>query len=131
MTTGYTLHPRQTTLVPIDAIHETRIDAQSKEQFQLLAKARGLSLRAALTQLVEQHAEIREPFHGAIKRSRKVGQEWRGRYTEMLPEIHVSPGVGLTLLIDANRAGIRVTEAMRQLVWRCIHVSRQLAGHTR
>lgn len=124
MTTGYTLHPRKRPVVPFDAIHETRIDAQSKERLQLLAKAQGLSMRAALTQLVVQHAEIREPFHGASKRSRKAGQDGRGRYTEMLPEIHVSPDVGMTLLIDANRAGIRLTEAMRQLVWRCIHVSR-------
>jgi len=124
MIAGYTLHPRKRSAVPFDAIHETRIDAQSKEQFQLLAKAQGLSMRAALTQLVEQHAEIREPFRGASKRSRMAGKQGFGRYTEMLPEIHVSPDVGLTLLIDANRAGIRLTEAMRQLVWRCIHVSR-------
>ena len=124
MTASYILRPRPKAQRLVDVIHEARIDAQSKNQFQELATAQGLSLRAALTQLVEQHAEIREPFHGASKRPRTGSHGERGGYIEMLPEIHVSPAVGLALLIDANRAGIRLTEALRQLVWRSINVSR-------
>lgn len=123
MTTGYTLRPKQKPERLMDAIHEARIDAQSKQQFQALAASQGLSMRAALTQLVKQHAEVREPFQELSKRSktRRLGEP--GHFTEMLPEVQVLSDVGLALRIDANRAGIRLAEAMRQLVWRCIQES--------
>ncbi len=38
-------------------------------------------------------------------------------------EVEVSTSASMALLIDANRAGIRLTEAVRQLVWRCVQAS--------
>ncbi len=67
MTTAYRLHPRQKEQPLVDTIHEVRIDSPSKKAFQSLAKAQRLSMRAALTQLIEQHAEIRECFHLAVR----------------------------------------------------------------
>ncbi len=123
MTTGYALRPKQKRQCMMDAIHEARIDAPSKERFQALAAAHGLSMRAALTQLVEQQAEMREPFQELSKRSKKRRLGEPRHFTEMLPEVQVRDDVGLALRIDANRAGIRLAEAMRQLVWRCIQES--------
>ncbi|MCE4343793.1 hypothetical protein ABQZ99_013780 [Xanthomonas hortorum pv. vitians] len=110
--TRYILHPKKKTERSVHQIHETRIDPASKQAFQALAAAQGLSMRAALTQLVEQHAVIREPFTARQPRGE------RAHYTAMLPEVEVSPDVALALLIDANQAGIRMTEGIRQLVWR-------------
>ncbi len=124
MTTRYTLKPKQKTERRLDSIHETRIDAPSKQAFQALAAAQGLSVRAALTQLIEQHAVIREPF--TARQPRRWGVEAGGsklHYNAMLPRVEVSPAVFMALIMDANRAGIRLTEAVRQLVWRCVQAS--------
>ncbi len=121
MTKRYILRPPQRL---VETIHETWIDAPSKAAFQALAAAQGLSMRAALAQLIEQHAQIREPF------SPRRPTPWAGeaakrrvRYKAALPSVQVAPDVAMALLIDANRIGIRQTEAVRQLVWRCIHAS--------
>lgn len=58
----YTLQPKRNNMPLVETIHETWIDAPSKAAFQALAAAQGLSMRAALAQLIEQHAQIREPF---------------------------------------------------------------------
>jgi len=121
MTKRYILRPPKRL---VETIHETWIDAPSKAAFQALAAAQGLSMRAALTQLIEQHALIREPF------SSRRPTPWSGdaakgrmRYTAALPGMQVVPHAVTALRIDANRAGIRLTEAVRQLVWRCIQSS--------
>lgn len=124
MTIPYRLHPRQKDQPLVDTIHEVRIDSPSKKAFQSLARAQRLSMRAALTQLIEQHAEIRECF--SPRRPRpwgRIASSRRCPYDAALPEVEVSTSASMALLIDANRAGIRLTEAVRQLVWRCVQVS--------
>lgn len=124
MTNPYRLHPRQKDQPLVDTIHEVRIDSPSKKAFQSLAKAQRLSMRAALTQLIEQHAEIRECF--SPRRPRPwagIASSRRCPYDAALPEVEVSTSASMALLIDANRAGIRLTEAVRQLVWRCVQAS--------
>lgn len=121
MTGRYTLKPKQKAGRLVDSIHETRIDPASKDAFRALAAAQGLSMRAALAQLVEQHVVIRERFQRLCPRpwgGATTGE--RVRYAATLPAFEVAPDVGLALLIDANRAGVRLTEAVRQLVWRCV-----------
>ncbi len=124
MTAHYTLEPKQKAVRLVDSIHETRIDPPSKHAFRALGAAQGLSMRAALTQLVEQHARIRQPFQrvGPLPWGIKA-TNGDGRYTSILPAFQVAPDVSMALLIDANRAGIRLTEAVRQLVWRCVRAS--------
>lgn len=125
MTGRYTLRPKQKAGRLMDSIHETRIDSASRDAFRALAAAQGLSMRAALAQLLEQHAVIREPIRPIGKKPwgvEAIGE--RERYTATLPAFEVAPAVGLALLIDANRAGVRLTEAMRQLVWRCVQSGR-------
>jgi len=121
MTKRYILRPPQRL---VETIHETWIDAPSKAAFQALAAAQGLSMRAALAQLIEQHARIREPF-SPRRPTPWAGEAAKGRvrYTAALPSVDVPPDVAMTLLSDSNRVGIRQTEAVRQLVWRCIHAS--------
>ncbi|EEI80318.1 hypothetical protein HMPREF0175_1517, partial [Bifidobacterium longum subsp. longum ATCC 55813] len=51
----YTLQPKRNNMPLVETIHETWIDAPSKAAFQALAAAQGLSMRAALAQLIEQH----------------------------------------------------------------------------
>ncbi|HEL5579539.1 TPA: hypothetical protein ACXIGC_000504 [Stenotrophomonas maltophilia] len=124
MTTAYRLHPRQKEQPLVDTIHEVRIDSPSKKAFQSLAKVQRLSMRAALTQLIEQHAEIRKCF--SPRRPRPwagIASSRRCPYDAALPEVEVSTSASLALLIDANRAGIRLAEAVRQLVWRCVQAS--------
>ena len=118
--TRYALHHKQKTERLVDHIHETRIDAPSLQAFRALAAVQGLSVRGGLQQLIEQHAVIREPFGPRVRAQH--GREGK-RYAAVLPGVEVAPDVGLALLIDANRAGIRMTEAVRQLVWRCVLAS--------
>ena len=119
--TRYALHRKQKTERLDVVLHETHIDPLSKAAFRALAAAEGLSMRAALTQLAEQHLEIREPFSPRRPQTRRLGN--RVRYTSALPEVVVSPGAFRALQLDAERAGIRLTEALRQLVWRCVQAS--------
>lgn len=121
MTRRYVLRPPERL---VETIHETWIDAPSKAAFQALAAAQGLSMRAALAQLIEQHAQIREPF-SPRRPTPWTGEASKGRerYKTALPNVQTAPDVAMALLIDANRAGIRLTEAVRQLVWRCIQAS--------
>lgn len=124
MTSRYTLSPKQKARRLAETIHEVWIDPASKGAFQRLAAAQGLSMRAALIQLLEQHAQIREPFSPRRPKPwTAVPADERVRYTAALPSVDVAPDVAMALLIDANRAGIRLTEATRQLVWRCIRSS--------
>ncbi|CAO3301865.1 TPA: hypothetical protein UL927_000177 [Stenotrophomonas maltophilia] len=120
----YTLQPKRNNMPLVETIHETWIDAPSKAAFQALAAAQGLSMRAALAQLIEQHAQIREPF-SPRRPTPWTGEAAKGRerYKTALPSVQVAPQVAMALLIDANRIGIRQPEAVRQLVWRCIQSS--------
>lgn len=120
----YTLQPKRNNISLVETIHETWIDAPSKAAFQALAAAQGLSMRAALAQLIEQHAQIREPF-SPRRPTPWTGEAAKGRerYKTALPSVQVAPQVAMALLIDANRIGIRQPEAVRQLVWRCIQSS--------
>lgn len=124
MTSRYALPPRQTVKRSVETIHEVWIDPASKAAFQALAGEQGWTMRAALTRLIEQHALIREPFRP--RRSNPWGQVPAGervRYTAALPSVEVSSDAAMVLLIDRNRTGIRLPEAVRQLVWRCIRAS--------
>ncbi|MCF3490958.1 hypothetical protein GUV62_04280 [Stenotrophomonas maltophilia] len=119
----YTLQPKRNNMPLVETIHETWIDAPSKAAFQALAAAQSLSMRAALAQLIEQHARIREPFSPRCPTPWAGEAKGRERYKTALPSVQVAPQVAMALLIDANRVGIRQTEAVRQLVWRCIQAS--------
>lgn len=124
MTSRYVLPPKPNAKRLVETIHEVWIDPLSKRAFQALAAEQGWTMRSALTRLIEQHALIREPF--APRRPKPwatVPDHKRVRYTAALPSVDVSPDVAMALLIDANRVGIRLTEAVRQLVWRCIQAS--------
>lgn len=120
MTKRYILRPPERL---VETIHETWIDAPSKAAFQALAAAQGLSMRAALAQLIEQHAHIREPFSPRCPTPWTGEATGRERYKTALPSVQVAPQVAMALLLDANRVGIRQPEAVRQLVWRCIQSS--------
>jgi len=121
MTTRYALQPSKRL---VESIHEVWIDPDSKAAFQNLAASHGLSVRGALTQIIEKHARIREPFSPRSSRPwAGEAAKGRARYTAALPGVEVAPDVAMALLIDANRVCIRRTEAVRQLVWRCIQAS--------
>lgn len=121
MTARYTLKPQQKTQRRVETIHPVKVDLPTKTAFDALARSRGLSSRAALTQLIELHAVLRQPFEPRTPRPWGVnGSPSRPIYTAALPAVLVSPEDGMALLIDANRAGIRMTEAVRQLVVRCV-----------
>lgn len=120
----YTLQPKRNNMPLVETIHETWIDAPSKAAFQALAAAQGLSMRAALAQLIEQHAQIREPF-SPRRPTPWTGEAAKGRerYRAALPSVQLGLHAVTALQIDANRAGIRLTEAVRQLVWLCIQAN--------
>jgi len=121
MTARYTLKPQQRTQRRVETIHPVKVDLETKAAFDALARSQGLSSRAALTQLIELHAVLRQPFVPRTPRLWGVnGSPKRPVYTAALPAVQVSPEDGMALLIDANRAGIRMTEAVRQLVMRCV-----------
>jgi len=120
----YALPPKQNAKRLVETIHEVWIDPASKTAFQALAAEQGWTMRSALTRIIEQHALIREPFEPRRPKPwARVPDDERVRYIAALPSVDVSPDVAMALLIDANRAGIRLTEAVRQLVWRCIQAS--------
>ncbi|WP_068832748.1 hypothetical protein [Xanthomonas graminis] len=121
MTARYTLKPQQKTQRRVETIHPVKVDQGTKAAFDALARSQGLSSRAALTQLINLHAVLRQPFEPRTPRPWGVkGSPERLVYTAALPSLMVSPDVGLALLIDGKRAGIRLPEAIRQLVWRCV-----------
>lgn len=121
MTARYTLKRQQKTQRRVETIHPVKVDLPTKTAFDALARSQGLSSRAALTQLIELHAVLRQPFEPRTPRPWGVnGSPKRPVYTAALPAVQVSPEDGMALLIDANRAGIRMTEAVRQLVMRCV-----------
>lgn len=121
MTARYTLKPQQKTQRRVETIHPVKVDLPTKTAFDALARSQGLSSRAALTQLINLHAVLRQPFEPRSPRPWGVdGSPCRPIYTAALPAVQVSPEDGMALLIDANRAGIRMTEAVRQLVVRCV-----------
>ncbi|UKE46259.1 hypothetical protein [Xanthomonas cerealis] len=121
MTARYTLKPQQKTQRRVETIHPVKVDMATKTAFDDLARSQGLSSRAALTQLINLHAVLRQPFEPRTPRPWGVkGSPERPVYIAALPAVQVSPEDGMALLIDANRAGIRMTEAVRQLVVRCV-----------
>jgi len=121
MTARYTLKPQQKNQRRVETIHPVKVDLPTKTAFDALARSQGLSSRAALTQLINLHAVLRQPFEPRNPRPWGVnGAPCRPIYTAALPAVQVSPEDGMALLIDANRAGIRMTEAVRQLVVRCV-----------
>jgi len=121
VTARYSLKPQQKTQRRVETIHPVKVDLPTKTAFDALARSQGLSSRAALTQLINLHAVLRQPFEPRNPRPWGVnGSPSRPIYTAALPAVLVSPDVGLALLIDANRAHIRIPEAIRQLVARCV-----------
>jgi len=113
----YTLKPKQPK-ADLEEIYAARIAPDVLAAFARLAAEQGLSVQAALTQLIREHAQVRQPFAKRV-RLQKGGQ----RYTAMLPECWVESHVAMALLIDGNRAGIKKAEAVRQLVSRCLAAS--------
>jgi hypothetical protein len=114
----YTLKPKPPK-VGLEEIYASRIAPEVLAAFSSLAAQQGLSVQAALTQLLREHAQVRRPFAERERFQKRVGQ----RYTAMLPECWVEPHVAMALLIDGNRAGIKKAEAVRQLVTRCLAAS--------
>lgn len=105
--------------VGLEQIYAARIVPDVLTAFSSLAAEQGLSVQAALTQLLREHAQVRQPFSERVRLQKGEGQ----RYTVMLPECWVEPHVAMALLIDGNRAGIKRGEAVRQLVNRCLAAS--------
>ncbi|MEV5118005.1 hypothetical protein [Stenotrophomonas indicatrix] len=121
MTARYTLKPQQKTEHRVEPIHPVKIDPATKAAFDALARSQGLSSRAALAQLITLHVQLRQPFEPRTRRPWRINAAPdRTTYDAALPAVKVSPEDGMALLIDANRAGIRMTEAVRQLVVRCV-----------
>lgn len=121
MTLRYTLKPQPKTQRRVETIHPVKVDLATKTAFDDLARSQGLSSRAALAQLITLHAQLRQPFEPRTPRPWGINAALdRTTYNAALPAVQVSPEDGMALLIDANRAGIRMTEAVRQLVVRCV-----------
>lgn len=114
----YTLKPK-TPKVGLEEIYAARIAPDVLAAFSSLAAGQGLSVQAALTQLLREHAQVRQTFAKRVRLQKGGGQ----RYMAMLPECWVEPHVAMALLIDGNRAGIKKAEAVRQLVSRCLAAS--------
>jgi len=114
----YTLKPKPPK-ADLEEIYAARIAPDVLAAFSSLAAEQGLSVQAALTQLLREPAQVRQPFAKRVRLQNGGGQ----RYTAMLPECWVEPHVAMALLIDGNRAGIKRGEAVRQLVSRCLAAS--------
>ncbi len=111
----YSLKPKPPK-VGLEEIYAARVAPDVLAAFSSLAAEQGLSVQAALTQLIRDHAQVRQPFAKRVRLQKGGGQ----RYTAMLPECWVEPHVAMALLIDGNWAGIKKAEAVRQLVSRCL-----------
>lgn len=113
----YTIPPKQPVLCRLPMV---RLEPDKAAAFRALARLQGLKPTAALATLVGIHAEVRQPFS---PRSRKASGQGE-RYTAALPDLHVPGEVASPLVDDARAAGISHTEALRQLVDRCLEQSR-------
>lgn len=93
-----------------------RIAPEKAAAFRDLAHRNRLSSTAALAALVNTHATIRQPLTPRVRK----GQGESARFTAALPDCRVSVKAGDALRADAQAAGVSLTEALRQLVDRCL-----------
>ena len=93
-----------------------RLDPEQSLAFRSHARVHGLSVTAALVQLVEAHAKERQPFQRPKRRPR--GQS--AYYSATLAAPWVLPEIGACLVEDARAAGITQSEAFRQLIARSL-----------
>lgn len=93
-----------------------RIAPKKAAAFRALAHRNGLSSTAALAALVNTHTTVRQPLTPRVRK----GQGESARFTAALPDCRVSVKAGDALRADAQAAGVSLTEALRQLVDRCL-----------
>lgn len=93
-----------------------RLDPEQSLAFRRHARVHGLSVTAALVQLVEAHAHERQPFQRPKRRPRTQSLN----YSATLPAPLVRPEVGACLVADAKAVGITQGEASRQLISRSL-----------
>jgi acetyl esterase/lipase len=93
-----------------------RLDPDKAASFRKLARSKGLSATAALAALVNTHAQVRQPLSPRVRKA----QGESARFTAVLPDCRVSVMASDALRDDAKAAGVSLTEALRQLVDRCL-----------
>jgi len=121
MPNPYTIPRKQPVLCRLPMV---RLEPNKAAAFRALARQQGLRPTAALATLVGIHAEVRQPFNGRSRKATGKGE----RYTAALPDLQVPGEVASPFMEDVRAAGISRTEALRQLVERCLEQSSPKGG---